>query len=73
MPDPTDLLIVKNWIVLATVFVHKDLVFIIYGENLTFWSHFGRAYGRQGDFIAKCDKLIDEGQVPYYHIILSQR
>ena len=36
-------------------------------------SYFGRAYGRQEDFIAKCDKLIDEGQVPYYHIILSQR
>ena len=32
-----------------------------------------RAYRRQGEFIAKCDRLIDESQRPYFLVLTGYR
>ena len=52
--------------------MRKSPIFAHFDESIIGASSI-RAYGKQDDFITKCEKLVDESQQPFYLIICAQR
>ena len=52
--------------------MRKSPIFAHFDESIVGASSI-RAYGKQEEFIAKCDRLIDESQRAYYVVQNAQR
>ena len=52
--------------------MRKSPIFAHFDESIVGSSSI-RAYGKQEDFIAKCDRLIDEGQQPFCLLICGKK
>ena len=52
--------------------MRKSPIFVHFDESIVGASSI-RAYGRQSEFIERCEQLIDESQQPYFLIVVAQR
>ena len=52
--------------------VKRSPIFVLFDETVTGISSI-KAYGRVDEFIDKCERLTDESQMVWYHILIAMR